>query len=84
MARAKKPKLVESEIEQSITINVPGCEGTVAVTNPNQVTMISGMEVFLRELESEIAGLDGIASVINAKLIKIRIENLIKKARAQL
>ena len=77
MARSKKTP-------ESITINVPEGQGTVEVTQPSQVTVSSGMSNFLDQLETEIAGLDGVAAIINAKLIKIRIENLIKKARAEL
>ena len=77
MARLKKTP-------ESITINVPEGQGTVEVTQPSQVTVSSGMSNFLDQLETEIAGLDGVAAIINAKLIKIRIENLIKKARAEL
>ena len=77
MARSKKTP-------ESITVNVLEGEGTVAVTQPFQVTVSSGMSNFLDQLETEIAGLDGVAAIINAKLIKIRIENLIKKARAEL
>lgn len=74
MARAKK-QIVEVAIEEN-TITIP--EGY------SPVTISSGMSNFLDQLETEIAGLDSIAAVINAKLIKIRIENLIKKARAEL
>ena len=77
MARSKKTP-------ESITINVPEGQGIVEVTQPSQVTVSSGMSNFLDQLETEIAGLDGVAAIINAKLIKIRIENLIKKARAEL
>ena len=77
MARSKKTP-------ESITINVPEGQGTVEVTQPSQATVSSGMSNFLDQLETEIAGLDGVAAIINAKLIKIRIENLIKKARAEL
>ena len=76
MARSKK-QIVEAVIEEnSGTITVDPAQATVTVS--------SGMSNFLDQLETEISGLDGIAAIINAKLIKIRIEKLIAKARAEL
>ena len=79
MARSKK-QIVEAVIDET--------SGTITIPDDyfpsSTVTVSSGMSNFLDQLETEIAGLDGVAAIINAKLIKIRIENLIKKARAEL
>jgi len=79
MARTKKQIVEAVTDETSGTITIP--EGYFPSST---VTVSNGMSNFLDQLEAEISGLDGIAAIINAKLIKIRIEKLIAKARAEL
>ena len=81
MAKPKKTLSTEivcttPEQEQGTTINVEPLKATITVS--------SGLSNFLDKLEEEIKALDHIAVVMNATLIKLRIEELIKKARAEM
>lgn len=81
MAKAKN-KLVEAEIEQTITVDVP--EETVAVTQPEQVKTTNEIEKYLVELTQEASKLDSVAAMVQSIMVKNRIMAIINKIRAEL
>lgn len=81
MAKAKN-KLIETEIEQTITID--SSEGTIAVTQPEQVSTTNGIEKYLIELANEANKLDSVSAMVQSIMVKNRIITIINKIRAEL